>query len=141
VSEPRGLAFDANGYFYLAHKQLGIVVFDHDDSYAMVGVMEEYKSCIGVTYDPVTNTIFTGSSKTHTVYQFEAFPSLKLVKTFSAKHSLKHPAGIAVYDDKLYVASQGTNSIVTFDVNYEVMLHDFMTTEADSIEDLILSPC
>lgn len=160
-SEPRGIAFDSKGYFYIAHKQQGILVFNaNNDVNLQVNTQSiSCPSCIGVTYDIETNTIFSGSSLDHYVRQFEVWEEsnnsssssgnnttqskggLKLIKTFGHKHKLKHPAGIAVYENKLYIASQATSSIVTFDIVTGKLLHSFKTSEKDAIEDLILSPC
>jgi hypothetical protein len=99
------------------------------------------KSCIGVTFDPDTNTIFSGSSDNDNVYQYEVWPSLKQVNYFTKSDKLQHPAGLAVYNGSLFVASQATARIVEFDVATTNYLGTVVSGLGDDLEDLIISWC
>ncbi len=54
-----------------------------------------------------------------------------------------HPSGITSYDNILYVAEQTLGAILTFDIQSEAYLGNFVEEHwlVDEIEQLALSPC
>lgn len=97
-----------------------------------------------------TNTIFSGSTDNDEVYQFTVWTnndddgnvgSMSKINTFAKKDKLEHPAGLAVYNNSLYVASQKTARIVEFDITTNEYLGTVVSKLGDDLEDLVISWC
>jgi len=54
---------------------------------------------------------------------------------------LSHPAGMLVHNGILYVLSQDTNTLLTFDANSGAFLRVLVAQFDDKVEQILLSPC
>mmetsp|Transcript_17070 Transcript_17070/g.20092 ORF Transcript_17070/g.20092 Transcript_17070/m.20092 type:complete len:337 (-) Transcript_17070:194-1204(-) len=140
TSELRGITFDNSGVFYVAYKQADLILVYNATTKHQLGT-RKCTSCIGITYDANTNSIFAGSSDDDKVHQYKAWPDLDKIQTFSNSDHLGHPSGVTVYNDVLYVGSQETSRIVSFNITNNDYLGTIVKDFEDTIEDLTLSFC
>eukprot|EP01102_Stenamoeba_stenopodia_P018087 TRINITY_DN6590_c0_g1_i1.p1 TRINITY_DN6590_c0_g1~~TRINITY_DN6590_c0_g1_i1.p1 ORF type:complete len:396 (-),score=66.32 TRINITY_DN6590_c0_g1_i1:60-1211(-) len=138
----RGFVFDddQSGTVWAADDVAYVLQFD-----AMTGALKTklpIDSPIGVDIFPVgdRDLLFIGSNgKQEVVYAYDP-TTLKLVMTYSSK-KVDHPAGFIAYDDVLFVLSQNTQSIVTFNLTTSEFLGVIVENLPDEPEQVILSYC
>lgn len=142
VKGVRGVAFDQRGVIYVAVKQRqGLVVFNNTAPGKPLGSFH-CDECVGVFFDESSGFVFAGSSAQNEVYALEPWPSLKKVKTFASKE-LRHPAGLAIFKDSLFVASQENSVILEFHLHSASFIGTSISTHLpkDAIESIAMSPC
>lgn len=101
--EVRGIAFDGQGLLYVANKQKGVMVFDKN-GYFLGQLPLNVPNPISVYYCKDRNSIWVGSANKHALYEYDSttWNVMQVIK----HRRLKHPAGLVVYGDSLYVVSQ-----------------------------------
>jgi len=135
----RGIAVDKKaGKLYIANNDNSVSVYLADGSIFKVLKVD---TPIGLFMDHPSGTLYVGSNAKagSFVYAYSA-ENWKLLQVYQ-DINLQHPAGIAVYNDTLYVVSQTNRILVSFDVPTgrfrEVVIPNF----PDDPEQLLISPC
>mmetsp|Transcript_29885 Transcript_29885/g.74265 ORF Transcript_29885/g.74265 Transcript_29885/m.74265 type:complete len:391 (+) Transcript_29885:3-1175(+) len=132
----RGVAFDKYGVLYVANKDLGVLLYNHQG--ALLGRLP-VKKPISVFYCFDRDSVWIGSVKRHSLYEFSAQTHL-LIQVISDP-SLRHPAGMVSYGDSLYVIGQATNRLLEYSISSGKLRRTLVDKLPDDGERVILSPC
>lgn len=132
----RSLAI-ANNHLFVADEDANAV-----QMYSLKGNLKSSvpaNSPVGLFYDGTSNLMYYGSKDDNVVYSFSIASMLPMGKYTNA--NLSHPAGIVAYEDTLFVLSQDTNSLMSFNTTSGAFISTVIASLPDSPEQIMLSNC
>jgi hypothetical protein len=111
VINPRGLAFGSDGLLYVASESVGVVMVNVSSG-TIVSIITADTPIGVVAYED--QVLFGTRGKDPAIYAW-SIPHREIIYTM--KHSkMDHPAGMAVWNDMLYVLSQSSKDLLAFDL-------------------------
>jgi DNA-binding beta-propeller fold protein YncE len=140
----RGIAFDQNKQvLYIADEtQNAVLAYDAVNNQLVSSLSIPITSPVGLYIDPVSYILYIGSKNKHN----------SLVGAFSlsdrsflynySDSTLEHPAGIALYQDQLFVLGQKAGTLLVFNTtDQSTITNSLISNFPDTVEQIIVSYC